>query len=674
MGTGPGVFVATFSGTSWSTSRIADVSGNGAFNPALGETFVDTNGNGRFDAGETDRGPIRAFDIDQYLSVSSTTSGGEQDIRVGFLATNAAGNNTLFVSRVNRSEDSISTVAQVGQFLFSDDNDNGVADPDESALNGAVSKIVLGDSSSTGLGGSFAFHVETTSGQTAIVRATTTKPRVVVVATHGFNPHVALNPLNAFLASDGNEGWNDFRSNWYALGEKLEHLPAPTSPLENRILSYVTEWDSSTGWGMSYAHLAASAIFEAMGFSKGAQGALFISSMGIEKANRLAKSAAKDLVNDILSSGSYLYADPATSNAKQHLMLIGHSRGAAVNALAAREFQEKGYIVDEFISLDGHDNAWPGTAGALSDVNIQEVLAGFPQTRKVNYLVEDSLFDTPISNSLLLAAGLRMLGADTKPRVSESALSSLHESVLNAKAPARSGFENTTIFADTQVTRGPSNHVNITEKYLFSDTNTDPRGSKYLFDNFIGKNRCVDAFAGGCPAGISPNGETFPFSENSAAAGIGTAQTSDYGQVIDGDFERVGQAQDLLSGEECPPVDSPLLKEWCAATSTDAGLLSAALRIGDGLRIVREDGNTTLALEQTENSFLAQPLILSDQETNLEFDLTVDAAGRDDTLQFFFNGKLLGSVVLEDYLTLATLGTGSGVGSNSRLANHFSSH
>ncbi len=56
---GFGIFVSLFNGTDFTPIKISGISGDGRLD--LTETFIDTNENGVFDAGETDIGLLSNF-------------------------------------------------------------------------------------------------------------------------------------------------------------------------------------------------------------------------------------------------------------------------------------------------------------------------------------------------------------------------------------------------------------------------------------------------------------------------------------------------------------------------------------------------------------------------------------------------------------------------------------
>lgn len=67
---GKGIFAAINTTSGWKIQRIAGIAGNGYLDP--GETFQDTNNNGKFDTGEVDIGAFSDFDPNARVAVNST--------------------------------------------------------------------------------------------------------------------------------------------------------------------------------------------------------------------------------------------------------------------------------------------------------------------------------------------------------------------------------------------------------------------------------------------------------------------------------------------------------------------------------------------------------------------------------------------------------------------------
>ena len=98
--------------------------------------------------------------------------------------------------------------------------------------------------------------------------------------------------------------------------------------------------------------------------------------------------AAQQIVSDLTDPTNGTLLPPGQSQGLQHIHLIGHSRGAAVNAMVAGLLQQKGYVIDQYTALDGYAIDWPGAGGKLGDADIVSLVKA---TRKVNYRVQEGI-------------------------------------------------------------------------------------------------------------------------------------------------------------------------------------------------------------------------------------------------------------------------------------------
>src|SRR5262249_29835524 len=93
---------------------------------------------------------------------------------------------------------------------------------------------------------------------------------------------------------------------------------------------------------------------------------------------------------EVTSSG--LLLRPAVSNSLQKIHLIGHSRGAAVNAGVSEALARIGYRnVIQVTDLDGFSTDWPNGTGSIGDISIVKGTIVADGGRKVNYRVQESL-------------------------------------------------------------------------------------------------------------------------------------------------------------------------------------------------------------------------------------------------------------------------------------------
>ena len=115
--------------------------------------------------------------------------------------------------------------------------------------------------------------------------------------------------------------------------------------------------------------------YTAIGKAAKAAKQLVKAELSMNRAESLAVQAAHTIVDDLISNG--LLATPkATQDGVQRIHLIGHSRGAAVNARVATILDGLGYKVDQYTALDGYSVDWPHGSGILGDINIVAELFG----------------------------------------------------------------------------------------------------------------------------------------------------------------------------------------------------------------------------------------------------------------------------------------------------------
>ena len=341
-------------------------------------------------------------------------------------------------------------------------------------------------------------------------------PFVLNVVTHGFNPY----PLTSV-------SWPYFRAQWYTLGKQLETVATPGSGaiLEGRIKSYVAEWDSRTGFAdgvfsLLFAKLddGASKLFQrlhrptiAAQFTRRAKELRKQIPSYIATSTQYAENAAKTIFQDIATKDEYGLKDPDPSpnllplppgeeRPLPRIELIGHSRGAAVNARVSRLLSVARYQVDQYTSLDGYSTDWPTGGGDLGDISITgETVA----TRKVNYRVEDGLEKVVLAGlSTLRSIKLKtpdiLATLGTIPFLAGASLSPLPEDIrlmktlMQAVRPQRNWAMYYNIVDGANDLRAPkrfaenpslgpgSNHLNAFDYY---------HDSHAFFDNYAGNHR-----------------------------------------------------------------------------------------------------------------------------------------------------------------------------------------
>jgi hypothetical protein len=609
---GAGIFASVNTTNGRQIQRIAGVSGNGFLDP--GETFTDTNGNGNFDAGETDIGLFASFGKDSRVASNYNLLNGRGLGTITYLVLDQAGNEGLYTSTL-----STSVSEGAGGISFKPGTPNLVAKVGDTipGMDGTIQNLEIYDPINQA--GQIAFWASFSDGKSAVIRADPPAPKVVNIATHGFGNRIPQVP-----------GFENFLDGWFTLGKKLEGLATGT-PLEGQVKSYVSNWDSSTGWVRAFADIAVSVVVPTEFLKNLAtQSAI----LNLNRAGQLAENAARTIVNDVISSG--LLGDPQLSiTGDQIIHLVGHSRGAAVNARVASLLAEKGYRINQYTSLDGYSTDWPGLAGILGDISITNEVNAVKNIgmleKAVNYQVEDNLASLPLIFDLIETG----LESEFTPQNQQT----LREAFLDTKAPPRPGFDNEVLIAPINQPR--SNHLNITDYYTYSDIRSNP---DYILDNYVGQQRTSQTMRRSLP-----NNRLSTLSSNTvstSAESETSASNNNYGNFADGTFEELGSLQQQIASTIFPDIDDPAVQNWITQIQDPAELVSFVWDVTGNVQLVREGNNTLIELNQTNDTSLGQLLSLNNNPNVLEFDLSVLSVGVDDKIQVVFNGNVLEEFVL----------------------------
>jgi hypothetical protein len=336
-------------------------------------------------------------------------------------------------------------------------------------------------------------------------------PLVLNVVTHGFKPFVL-------------QTWSSFRAPWYEMATELNHVAAPGSILDGRIQTYVSQWDSSEGFLAGFADLLVAKLDDAAarlyrGLDRASEARRFAVradelrhgiTAAVATSRQHAEDAAWAIFQDITTNPVYGLAHPASvpdllpsppdePNPRPHIDLIGHSRGAAVNARVSLLLSEAGYHVDQYTALDGFSTDWPTEGGRLGDISITgEATADI----KVNYRVQDGLQEVilryideylrprpriidflplPILSGHALTTQdkklLKGLLKTTKPQRNWDRYKSFVEGANDLRAPERNTFLNKTLVPGTD-------HLSITG--FFRATRTAGRFGEF-YQNYAGE-------------------------------------------------------------------------------------------------------------------------------------------------------------------------------------------
>jgi FG-GAP-like repeat/Dockerin type I domain/CARDB len=441
--------------------------------------------------------------------------------------------------------------------------------------------------------------------------------RFVQILTHGFNP----NPFD----------FAGFRAPW-----KTTYRIAITGIAKDTVLKglsnqYVSKWDSSSGWLPAVLSKTAEFVFKKNGNRIGEILAKTAYELSLALAHRLAEQAARKIVADVIAEGIYLGDDKTGVS----IHLIGHSRGAAVNARVSELLTSLGYTVDQYTSLDGFSTDWPWFANAFGDIAIEGLAVA---DKLVNYRVEDGLL-------------MAVFGRPSSPLVDELL------SPLDWRAPVRNSFDENTIIIGTPES-GPSKHVNITQLYFESNERTAP--DKYILNSPLGR-ALSESAQGTAPNNFIPNNplgrtlvgeaESQSLSTLENATGVTTASSRNtrFRDFNDGSFEELGQlwidGQDLIAQTQ---TDDPFLQSWLASLNDRQGLIETVWNVTGDVELLINDPapNVTMQLTQTTDTSLGQYVVLDKRSYDLQFDVSVESAGAGDLLEVVFGDTVLTSIDL----------------------------
>lgn len=499
--------------------------------------------------------------------------------------------------------------------------------------------------------------------RTGVVLAGWQAPTVVNVATHGFNPNSVDDP-----------DWDGFRANWFAMQQIFDEpqpvgLVHPDSDLANRVQTYVATWDSHAGFRGNFITLLGAKLLEAGAATTTnpvarLQLELSLDILLARVRNRaktsavLAESAAIRIADDVRN---LLLLEPSASNQLQKIHLIGHSRGAAVNARVSQLLSNAGYEVDQYTSLDGFSNDWPDDGSLLADIDIVNTTVA---NRRANYRVHNDLGDAIVNllqdrvgrEMQVLLDGFREYSAIARALPDPPALelsSPILERLrsLDLRAPVR-GFEVEACLAarpglpPDQAQR--SDHLTVTEDY-FRYWQKYPADQQHILDNYLGRNRfrgaegvneeplAAGAFdATPCPSSPSGEGEE-------AREPLPGFEVHDF---ADGGFEQLGnRLSDLGAIPDLQDVE-PFVRIWAEIARDPAFVLSSVWDVEGDVQIVSDASGYLAQLTQTENTSLGQYVLLDPTSDQLDFELTVIDAGPGDKLEIFVDDTAVQAIDL----------------------------
>jgi hypothetical protein len=620
LSAGPGIFAAIDHDSNLLTDpkyiRIAGLAGNGILDD--NESYTDENGNGVFDSGTDVEIGISSFDFDSRIAIARTiapTTLGSV-FHTAWVGTDSKdGSKAIFASnlKIKTSGTIIASVDKInaGRVTGSGDSIAGL---------GTVSDVAIHDALNGN--GQIAFWA-TTGSSDAIILADPRPPKVVVISTHGFG-NTWNSPIGQFEIFPG------FIDKWNAVGNKFEDLPTASSDIHKDIVSYVANWNSSDGWVDAALSVVSSIVLTAQGNLSGAARALDVARAQMVRAGQLAEQAAVRILSDLKTTN--LLGDPSLSqNGTQFIQLVGHSRGAAVNAQLAKLLADGGYIVEEYVGLDGYSTDWPSLSGVLGDISIVDKVVPLTASGKIksatNYRVEDGfaeLFYDTFANAIQTVAAQK--GFVTQI-LTTFVLNSVRNALPSWKAPERTGFNSNQIINGTAT---DSNHINVVDIYL----ENLPAEERYILDSFVGKN-----------SGISP------------LIGLSTTEKGDYGGgnlvallttpgFIDGNFSLSKELQNTIASENLGANVEPLVQLWSELLTDPAYVLGTYWQTSGPVVLAISSGNPSVQLSESQITSLTQTILIPSNGKSIDFHLGVSTAESGEYLSILFAGNEFASIDL----------------------------
>lgn len=464
-----------------------------------------------------------------------------------------------------------------------------------------------------------------------------------IVAESNENNNLFALPIRPSVVAVTTHGWNSSGAAWNVNGATLEQLPERDSLLDGRVTSYVPNWDSNSGFTSAFLSLATSKLYDikAEQTANSLEAALYRSAAASFRtfaqqfamtSRALARGAAEQIVVQLIHDGRYLLDDPQKSLREQEIVLVGHSRGAAVNAEVSGLLWDKGYTnIAEYVSLDGFSTDWPADGGLIGDVDIPlRALAD----ERTNYRVQLGLAAGALDwlvGMLTDFTGLPNVTINDIPIARDT----LNEAFGDLRAPERVGFANEIIVSPAAGVA--SHHMNVTSMFF------DGR-NPYLGSSYIGS---FNSGAGASAAGAALNASDRMTSTLSNPLVLRTLDST--GDVPvgfrDGSFDEL---QSLLAGVPTLGTTGDLLLDSLRDLLNDPVAALRATWSVNGNVVPVLSGNPAVRLTQSAaaQSSLSQVVKLPSRPTSLNFNMTPQAAGTGDVLEVLMDGQVIQTIDL----------------------------
>lgn len=482
---------------------------------------------------------------------------------------------------------------------------------------------------------------------------------IINVVTHGFNPRP---PTLAV----GGISWDEFLDPFFKLTNTLAHIPENDSILEGGIRSHLIRWGSDIGFWNAFMNLAIGEIAMAYAvkhdddpiqkaiLEKAANDLRELAKKHAQRSQREAAKAAYWAAAERL--GGLLQDSVETSRRFQRINLIGHSRGAAVNARLSMILKDAGYSIAEFVALDGYGKDWPGTSGTIGDLDIEREADA---REFMNFQVEDSLGQM-IARATTFGGGefgeffWDVFVAKTIPAILRSSKNEYAEKFaevlefaaptkevrdylagLDMRSPVRWGPENSRILSGGAE---KSNHMNIVDVYRRYLESTGARG---FIVRHRSDNRCLDWGVGEFDGTNDGSGVQ---SNIVFVAHPEAKESTEWRAFADGAFESVGEL--LRRGRRLPvePSGDPVVDAWLQVAFSPKVLMESNWRV-EGNAAIEIDGTNTFArLTQSTNTSIGQVIEFAGGRKRLEFDLRANSFSEGDALEVLVEDDVVATI------------------------------
>jgi Dockerin type I domain len=442
-------------------------------------------------------------------------------------------------------------------------------------------------------------------------------PLVVHVVTPGYNPD----------PSD-----SGFLADFVALARALENVPAEGSILDGRVKSDVVSWDSwskfDTGMQWLFAAKLADSLAQleenlviAAGWQALAIDFERVAAAYAGPADLILTAAAFTEAQRLRTTKGYLTPE---GKGVQRLHLVGHSRGAGLNAVLAHELQRAGYSSIDYTALDGYASDWVGLFGTLTNISLSTQLSSVTGEKQnliadrglqFDYYVLDKLRASPLLNSIQVYRAIELLQSTAPIRAPEP--------------PIRTGFSR------NEVVSG-SFHTTISHLYLSTDL---------YKQNYVGCN-ANKGTAAQLESGCTTNSQKSSALIGSTA--VSSPPTSfNYG-FWDGTIEQLGALVEYVSSTTPSSTGVSFIDNLRNALGPQTFVGEYWGSIYNWL--VNRDGNHLIRCWNNSGGCV-QAVVFPDRAQSIELDLTLLQAGTYGKVEIALSGATVGSFVLPEGTT-----------------------